>query len=109
MLHPNRRRRAASPTSADRAGPPHGNHKRSRVTGNTRMKLNDQYAASATHAIEVHVAACLMFAEARWRRSVTNMPRERMLEEALRECCEELARKARVRGMELRGEDRDPS
>ncbi|MEY2747635.1 MAG: hypothetical protein RL112_2677 [Planctomycetota bacterium] len=73
------------------------------------MKLTNHYAASANQAIEAHVATCLLFAEMHWKRTVTNMPRERMLAEALRECCEALARAARERGRELREDDRDPS
>lgn len=108
-VHPIRRTGAAFPWSVGRGTNPMASNRRSRVTGQSTMKLTDQYIASANHAIEGHVAICLMFAETRWRRSVTNMPRERILEEALRECCEELARRALERGRELRGEDRDPS
>lgn len=70
--------------------------------------INDRYAASARHALEVHVSACLMYAEMQWRRSITNLPRDQVIQTALREACEKLAHEAQKRAGEVRPEDLDP-
>ena len=38
----------------------------------------------------MHLSACLMYAETRWMRTKTNMPRGAMLKIALRERCDAL-------------------
>lgn len=45
---------------------------------------------SAQHAVEVHLSSCLMFEETKWRRTVTNEPRDRMIERAVRDGCDAL-------------------
>lgn len=61
------------------------------------IPLTDRYKASAAHALEVHMAACCMFAEMQWRRQITNQPRDEAIEVAVREGCEALIRAAQDR------------
>lgn len=72
------------------------------------MNRNERLQESAQHALEVHLAACLLFAETRWKRTVTNMPREAVVRLAVREGCDALIELARIRRDHPRPHDLDP-
>jgi len=72
------------------------------------MNLEERIRASAKHAIEVHVSAGLMFGENQWRRTITNEPRDRMIERVLRTTCEILRDEADKRANNPLAHDYNP-
>jgi len=61
------------------------------------MNIHEQSRQSAMHALEVHLAAVIMFFETKWRRTNTNQARDAMVEEAVREGCDAVIRAAQDR------------
>ena len=53
-----------------------------------RSPLYDRFVESAKHAIEVHLSACIMFEETKWRRTHDKRSRDAMIEDAVRDACD---------------------
>ena len=52
--------------------------------------LYQRFLESGRHAIEVHLAACIMFEETKWRRTHDQRPRDTVVDDAVRRGCDAL-------------------
>ncbi|MEY4783390.1 MAG: hypothetical protein RIR41_1325 [Pseudomonadota bacterium] len=72
------------------------------------MNLIKRYEESGRHALEVHLAACIMFEETKWRRTKDTRPRNQVVEDAVREGCNALIRLCQERRFKPAQHDYEP-
>ena len=73
-----------------------------------RMSLIDRFEESAKHAVEVHLSACIMFEETKWRRTHDARSRDAIIADAVREACDALIRQCEARRLHPTAHDYNP-